>query len=102
MESHPSAWHDRQVARAADAWLSCPDDTTAYARLVQAVKDRRTVLNPQLPGMKDHTLVVEPAPSQEPDVLDAVGADRPPEPISDILPAGGDPRAVLDRLRGRG
>jgi len=44
---------------------------------------------------------VEPAPSQEPDVLDAVGADRPPEPISDILPAGADPRAVLDRLRGR-
>lgn len=97
MDAHLNSWHDRQVANAADAWLSYPDDTTAYARLVRAVQDRRAASNPALPGLTSE-LTADTAPSA-PDILDSVGDDHPPQPISQILGANSDPRATLEQLR---
>lgn len=85
-----SAWHDHRVAAAADAWLAHPDDTQAYTRLVDAIHRRRAWLAPTLP--------TGPADSRSPEILDEVGADRPPRPVGALLDAG-DPHASVDRLR---
>lgn len=76
-------WHDRAVANAADAWLSEPRDVLAYQRLVEAILRRRAWLHPTLgfaaanpPG----DLV-----DAGPELLDALGADRPPVPLAEAL-----------------
>lgn len=97
MDAHLNSWHDRQVANAADAWLSCPDDTTAYARLVRAVQDRRAAHHPALPGMTSE-LTVDTAPS-EPDILDSVGDDHRPQRLGEVLGPEGDARTALAHLR---
>lgn len=66
------SWHDREVARAADAWLTEPRDTQAYARLVDAVLRRRAFLNP-------------PLLSERGEVTDDLGADRTPVAIGELV-----------------
>lgn len=99
---------NRRVAEAADAWLTDPQDTGVYARLVEAIGVRRSYLNPTLDlgptaqpdpaetGSADPACV--PPPQLQPDeVLDGLGERRPVRRVTAGL--GDDPRALLDRLR---
>lgn len=66
------ARHDHEVAIAATAWLSDPHNLDIYRRLLNAVERRSAYVQPQLPS------------ADSPEVLDEVGADRPPEPLGQI------------------
>ncbi len=68
-------WHDHQVAAAAAAWLHEPRDTEAYRRMVNAVLRRQAFLQPTL---------TEPR-TEDPEVLDQLHADRPPQRLSSAL-----------------
>lgn len=68
-------WHDRDVARAADAWLNEPRDTTAYTRLVEAILRRRAYLHP--------TLINEQGDAEE--LTDHLGDDRAPVALGDLV-----------------
>lgn len=96
------------VAGTADAWLADPQDTGVYTRLVEAIRARRSYLNPTLDldpaedpapaqnGPDDPEIV--PPPQLQPDeVLDGLGERQPVRRLTTCL--GDDPRALLDRLR---
>ncbi|WP_145229481.1 hypothetical protein [Rudaeicoccus suwonensis] len=82
-----SSWHDHDVAIAATAWLAAPRNSDAYRRLVEAVDRRNQWLQPVLTES-----------SEQPEILDEVGADRPPASVGDVF-GGLDARAALERLR---
>lgn len=87
------------VAAAADAWLNDPLDAGIYARLVTALRTRRTVLSgPELTPPSISPAVPEDGPDGPELSEEDHGSVRP---VSDLL--SGDPRAALERLRrGRG
>lgn len=79
-------WHDRAVANAADAWLNDPHDYEVYRRLIVAIRRRRDWLAPTLgfaaPNEED------PPVSEQPELTDALGEDRPPVRLADALGEG--------------
>lgn len=102
---------DRRVADAAEAWLTDPRDTGIYTRLVAAVAERRAVLDAVPRPPLRAVPADEPPPASPDDRADAADAENaeddeqePDEPPVPLRPVGadllGDPRAVLDRLRG--
>lgn len=89
---------DRKVAAAADAWLTDPRDVDVYRRLVEAVTLRRRQLE-RLAASAGRNAPVGAEPAQgEPEERGIEERDVPAVPaVGEFL--GGDPRAVLDRLR---
>lgn len=86
MTERDTRWHDHEVATAATAWLADPRNLDIYRRLVEAVERRNGWLQPELPE------------SDQPEVFDEIGTDRPPRAVGEVL-SGDDPQATLDRLR---
>lgn len=76
-------WHDRAVANAADAWLNDPHDHEIYRRLVDAVRRRRDWLAPTLGFAAPNEM--DPPPAGPPELTDALGEERPPVRLGDLL-----------------
>lgn len=76
-------WHDRAVANAADAWLNDPQDYEAYRRLVDSIRRRRSWLAPTLGFAAPNPM--DPPPPGPPELTDALGEDRPPVRLGDVL-----------------
>ena len=85
---------EHRIAEAADAWLTDPQDTGAYARLVAAVRARRE--HPRPAGRADADEQV--LPTAEP-AEDAAVQERPVVRLGAGLSS--DPRTALEQLLGR-
>jgi hypothetical protein len=88
---------NNRVAEAADAWLNDPRDRRIYSYLVDAIVARRAHVTPQLADHPENATLAEMAAPPGED-LDELGDLAAVAPLSDLV--GGDPKAVLQRLRG--
>lgn len=92
---------EHAVAEAADAWLSAPEDTEAYRRLVVAVLARRTHQR-SVPHAAGLAAVETSEGADETDEIldddDELAARRPVIAVGEGLDPA-DPRAALERLR---
>lgn len=73
---------DHAVATVADAWLADPTDHRLYARLVDAIAERRAYLHPAI----DQMLEPDVPPATQPDeILDELEHTNPPVSIGEAI-----------------